>query len=116
VRYTRNTVDGQKLHDTINYNNNLSAYIGARIIDEFSSDYIYNKYKDKQMIVCDYFDLMPGNSVVFAVGNDEWNQYSRRNLLDRYQLDMDPSKFNNRVSLVSVFEHWNLFEEIKNET
>ena len=116
VRYTRNTIDGQKLHDIINYNNNLSAYIGARIIDEFPSDYIYNKYKHKQMIVCDYFGLVPGNSVMFAVGNAEWNQYSRRNLLDRYQLDMDPSKFNNRVSLVSVFENWNLFEEIKNET
>ena len=116
VRYTRNTIDGQKLHDTINYNNNLSAYIGSRIIDEFSSDYIYNKYKHKQMIVCDYFNLVPGNSVVFAVGNADWNQYSRRNLLDRYQLNMDPAKFNNRVSLVSIFEHWNLFEEIKNET
>jgi hypothetical protein len=116
VRYTRNTVDGQKLHDIINYNNNLSAYIGARIIDEFSSDYIYNRYRDKQMTVCDYFGLVPGNSVLFAVGDADWNQYSRRNLLDRYQLDIDPSKFNNRVSLVSVFEHWNLFEEIKNET
>jgi hypothetical protein len=116
VRYTRNTVDGQKLHDTINYNNTLSAYIGSRLIDEFPSDYIYNKYRQQQMSICEYFGLVPGNSVLFAVGNADWNQYSRRNLLNTYQLDIDPSKFKNRVSLVSMFEHWNLFEKIKNET
>ena len=116
VRYTKNIFDGQKLHDTINYNNTLSAYVGSRIIDEFSSDYIYNKYKDRQMSVCDYFGLVPSNSVMFAVGDADWNQYSRRNLLNMYQLNIDPAMFKNRVSLVSVFEHWNLFEKIKNET
>ena len=116
IRYTRDTFDGQKLHDTIHYNNTLSAYIGSKIIDNFSSDYIYHKYQDKQQSVCDYFGLVPGNSVVFAVGNSSWDQYSRRNLLDQYQLNIDPSKFNNRVSLVSIFENWNLFEKIKYET
>jgi len=53
---------------------------------------------------------------MFAVGDADWNQYSRRNLLNIYQLDIDPSMFKNRVSLVSVFEHWNLFEKIKNDT
>jgi len=116
IRYTRDTFDGQKLHDSINYNNTLSAYIGSRIIDKFSSDYIYDKYLDKQQSVCDYFGLVPGNSVMFAVGNSDWDQYSRRNLLDKYQLNIDPSKFNNRVSLVSIFENWNLFTKIKHET
>jgi len=116
VRYTRNVVDGQKLHDTINYNNTLSAYIGSRIIDNFSSDYIYNQYREQQMIVCDYFGLTPSDSAMFAVGDAAWNQYSRRNLLNLYQLNIDPSNFKNRVSLVSMFEHWDLFEEIKNET
>jgi len=116
IRYTRDTFDGQKLHDTINYNNTLSAYIGTKIIDKFPSDYIYYKYIEKQQVVCDYFKLVPGHSVVFAVGDSDWDQYSRRNLLDVYQLHIDPSEFKNRVSLVSIFEHWNLFEEIKNET
>jgi len=116
IRYTRDTVDGQKLHDSINYNNTLSAYVGARIIDQFSSDYIYNKYRDQQQSVCDYFELTPGNSVMFAVGNSDWELYNRRNLLDQYQLSMDPSKFKNRVSLVSIFENWNLFTKIKYET
>lgn len=116
IRYTRDVVDGQKLHDDINYNNNLSAYIGLKIIDKFPSDYIYNSYQAKQQLVCEYFGLTPGNCVMFAVGNADWNQYSRRNLLQVYQLDIDPSNFNNRVSLVSIFENWNLFEKIKNET
>jgi hypothetical protein len=116
IRYTRDTFDGQKLHDTINYNNTLSAHTGLRLIDKFSSNYIYDQYHEKQQSVCDYFELIPGNSVMFAIGNSDWNQYSRRNLLDKYQLNIDPSKFNNRVSLVSIFENWNLFTKIKHET
>lgn len=116
VRYTRDTFDGQKLHDSINYNNNLSAYIGVQLINRFSSDYIHKIYQDKQKIVCDYFGLIPGNSVVFAVGDSNWDQYSRRNLLNAYQLKLDPANFNNRVSLVSIFENWDSFLQIQNET
>ena len=116
VRYTRDIFDGQKLHDRINYNNNLSAHIGLQLISRFSSDYIYNTYQDKQKTVCNYFGLIPGNSVVFAVGDSNWDQYSRRNLLNAYQLKLDYANFNNRVSLVSMFENWDSFLQIQNET
>jgi hypothetical protein len=116
VRYTRNIFDGQKLHDSINYNNTLSAYVGLQLIRRFSSDYIYQTYQHKQKTVCDYFELTPGNAVMFAVGDSNWNQYSRRNLLNAYQLNLAPENFNNRVSLVSMFENWDCFLQIQNET
>lgn len=115
VRYTRNIFDGQKLHDVINYNNNLSAYVGLNLIDKFPSDYIFNQYRVKQKSICEFFNLTPSDAVLFAVGGSEWDQYSRHNLLNVYQLELSPDEFNNRVSLVSMLENWDLFEKIKNE-
>jgi hypothetical protein len=117
ARYTRSAVfDGQKLHDSINYNNNLSAYIGLEIIRKFSSDYIFNNYRQKQIELCQYFDLEPSNSVMFAVGDRQWSRYNRSNLLKSYQLDLDADRFQNRICLASVFDNWNLFEYIKDES
>ena len=117
IRYTRpSTVDGQSLHDSINYNNTMSAQIGSMLIDTYSSDYVYNKYRQQQLEFCNAVNLDASNCVLFAVGNDSWNEYNRRNLLQQYQLSFDPDLFANRISLTHVFENWPLFELLKNET
>lgn len=116
VRYTQKHIhDGQKLHDQINYNNYASCYIGYKLITKFSKDFIANKYKSKQVEVCNLFDIKPSNSVIFAVGDSEWDTYSRKTLLDQYQLIFDSKLFKNRICLNSVFENWDLFTELKNE-
>jgi hypothetical protein len=117
VRYTRKDfADGQKLMNTINYNNSLSAYIGSRIIEQFSCDYIYNTYRQKQQDVCNYFGLEPSQSVIFALGNADWSVYSRKNLLQAYQLDLPAEQFCNRICLVGIYDNWDIFETVKNET
>lgn len=115
MRYTRNVFDGQSLHDTINYNNTLSAQIGNVLIRNYSSDYIYNHYREQQLEFCNAVGIIASDSVLFAVGGDEWNEYNRSNLLQQYQLNFDPGLFVNRISLTSVFENWDLFELLKNE-
>jgi hypothetical protein len=116
VRYTRpGTYDGQRLHHSINYNNTLSAKIGLDLINRFESDYIYRTYHSKQQEVCNYFALTPSNSVLFAIGDSEWSCYNRNNLLQSYGLQLDPDQFHNRINLVSIFDNWDLFENIKNE-
>lgn len=117
IRYTRKDIfDGQKLHDSINYNNTLSAWVGLNLMQQFRSDYIYDTFQQQQQQVCDYFDLVPSDSVLFASGDQQWSKYNRANLLNAYQLDFDPDKFNNRISLSAVFDHWDLFEFVKNES
>jgi hypothetical protein len=118
VRYTKsNIVDGQTLLNNINYNNNFAAFVGLKIINNFSSDYIFLKYQEKQKKVC---NTMPGLTIsdcsIFAVGDANWDQYSRRNLLEQYQLDFDPKLFTNRICLNSIYENWNLFEHYANIT
>lgn len=116
IRYTKKDLfDGQKLHDSINYNNTLSAWVGTKMIEQFNSDYIHTTYKQRQQEVCKYFNLTPSDSVLFASGDQSWSRYNRANLLNAYQLDFDPTQFNNRISLVSIFDNWDLFEIIRNE-
>ena len=116
MRYTRPELfDGQSLHDSINYNNTLSALIGNMLISDYSSDYIYNHYREQQLNFCNSVGLTASDSVLFAVGNNTWNEYNRSNLLTQYQLAFDPGLFVNRISLTSVFENWDLFEILKNE-
>lgn len=117
VRYTRpGTFDGQQLHHSINYNNTLSAGIGLKLIKQFGSGHVYNTYQARQQEVCKYLGLEASNSVLFALGDSGWSCYNRNNLLQSYSLDLDPDQFQNRISLVSIFDNWDLFEIIKNET
>lgn len=116
VRYTRRDIfDGQKLHHSINYNNSLSAYIGLEFIKNFDSTYIYNKYWPKQQEVSEFFNIAPSSCAIFAVGDQKWDQYSRKNLLSAYQLNFDPTLFANRICLNPIYENWNLFKAFKNE-
>lgn len=115
MRYTRDVFDGQSLHDAINYNNTLSAQVGLALIHNYSSDYIYNQYREQQLEFCNLVGLTASDSVLFAVGDHGWNEYNRGNLLQQYQLSFDPDLFVNRISLTQVFENWDLFELLKNE-
>lgn len=117
LRYTKPGIfDGQYLMNSISYNNNLSAYIGTRIIEKFGCDYIYSTYQARQQTLCNYFGWSPSQSVIFALGNSDWNMYNRNNLLQAYQLDLDPDQFHNRICLVGIFDNWDIFELIQHET
>ena len=114
MRYTRPDVfDGQSLHDAINYNNTLSAQVGNMLIRNHGSDYIYNHYREQQLEFCNTLGITPSDSVLFAVGDNNWDEYNRSNLLHQYQLTFDPVLFANRICLAPVFENWDLFESLK---
>lgn len=116
IRYIRPEInDGQSLLSNINYNNNFAAYFGIHLMEKFRSDYIYNTYRKKQEELC---QSLPGlelsNCAIFAVGDQLWDQYSRKNLIDQYGLSFDPKLFVNRICLNSVFENWELYKTYEN--
>jgi len=85
------------------------------LIRNYSSDYIYNHYREQQLEFCNAVGLAASDSVLFAVGDHNWSEYNRSNLLQQYQLSFDPELFMNRICLTPVFENWDLFELLKNE-
>jgi len=110
MRYTRpGTFDGQKLHHSIGYNNNVGALIGNILLDKFEPDWIYTSRQRKYKTVCEVFGLQPTNSVNFGIGDSTWDRYNRRELLKSYQLDFDPALFVNRICVNRVYQHWDLF-------
>ena len=114
VRYTKKDIyDGQKLHDDINYNNFASCYLGYELIKKYNVNYIASTYRQKQSQVSKVFDIIPSDSVIFALGNKDWNNYSRRTLLDAYKLQFAPENFENRICLNTVYENWRLFNELE---
>ena len=114
VRYTRkDIVDGQTLHSDINYNHSWSAWIGYSLMQKFSPDFIYDTYKDQQNEICDFFNLKPSQSVIFACGAESWSTYNRSTMLKEYQLMFDPNLFNNRICLNTFYENWDLFTKFR---
>ena len=61
----------------IGYINRASAHIGRKLIRQFHPDYIYNKYRDRQLEICNILDVEPSNCVLFGIGDDKWNEYNR---------------------------------------
>lgn len=112
MRYTKPHIfDGQKLHHSIGYNNNLGAYIGNLILDNYNSDYVSLKRQSQYNKICQTLDLQPTDSVCFALGDSTWQRYSRRELLKSYKLDFEPSMFTNRICLNKIYQHYDLFEK-----
>ncbi len=111
MRYTRpESYDGQKLHHDIGYNNNLGAFLGNVILDNFSIDRLVDRCQSRYHTICDALSLEPTNSVVFGLGNDSWNIYSRRELLRNYGLKFDDRMFVNRICLNRIYSDWDLFQ------
>lgn len=59
------------------YTNRLTASLGFRFIKEFGPDYIFNKYREKQLEYCSLLDVKSSNTVIFGIGDSRYQQYNR---------------------------------------
>ena len=60
------------------YINRISCFIGNAVINEFSPDYIPNKYRDKQIEICKKLNIQPSNTVLFGNADiDKFIDYNR---------------------------------------
>jgi len=69
--------DTMFVYQKIAYNNRMGAALGLHFIDNFSVDYIVDKYLATQLNFCKQLDVEPTHTVFFALGGNEWKQYSR---------------------------------------
>lgn len=71
------------VYQKISYNNRLGATLGKYFIDKFSVDYVVDKYKSKQEKFAEELLVSPSNTVFFAVGGKEWQEYNRGGITNR---------------------------------
>lgn len=59
------------------YVNRLSAQIGITLLDQFGPDYIFDKYRQRQLEYCNILNVEPSSCVLFGIGDDRWHDYNR---------------------------------------
>ena len=61
--------DGIDVANSMSMVSAVGCYVGYEIINKFDVDYIYNKYRSRQVILCEEYGLTPSDSVIFGLGN-----------------------------------------------
>lgn len=59
------------------YLNRSSAAIGLEFMAKFSPDYIFEKYRIKQLEFCRILNVEPSQTVMFGIGREGWEEYNR---------------------------------------
>jgi len=66
---------------------NMKLHVG--LMKKFSPDFIYEKYRRKQLDLCKEHDLTPSDTVIFGLSNDaKWDKYTRNNIINRVCLSI----------------------------
>ena len=61
-----------------NYINVMSAYVGTKLMEKYPADYIYKKYRPKQLEICDKLNLEASPCVYFGIDrNGQFQEYNR---------------------------------------
>jgi hypothetical protein len=61
----------------IGYTNRLGPQLGLELLSKFGPDFVYNKYKHRQLDLCLQYNVVPSNTILFGIGGDEWKEYNR---------------------------------------
>lgn len=79
MRFTRSDDDDLIfVYNKMNYNNRLGAALGIELLKNFSPEYIYTKYANKQKVCCNILNVEPSNTVIFGLDKaSRFNEYSR---------------------------------------
>jgi len=59
------------------YTNRFGSQLGLQLISNFGPDFVYNKYKQRQLDLCSQYDVVPSSTVLFGIGGDQWKEYNR---------------------------------------
>lgn len=61
-----------------NYINVLSAYVGTKLMEKYPADYIFNKYRQRQLDMCAELNLEPSPCVYFGIDKrGQFPEYNR---------------------------------------
>lgn len=61
----------------IKYVNRFGPQLGLALISKFDTDFIFNKYREKQLTLCKGYRVNPSDTVLFGIGDNTWQEYNR---------------------------------------
>lgn len=68
------------------YFNKLGAALGIHLMKRFSADFIFDEYREKQLLFCQSLDVCPSDTVIFGIGDNRWSLYNRGTSTNRLGL------------------------------
>ena len=81
IRFQKSSFEDQLTimnEDKLNYINMHSLYLGYQMMKEWKADWLYTKYRDKQIQLCKELEVEPSSCVIFGIDNDnKYPQYNR---------------------------------------
>lgn len=84
IRFTRvDDDDPLFVVNKIGYTNRLGPQLGLQLINKFSPDYIYIKYRGRQLEICKDLNVTPSRTVLFGIGGEHWVEYNRGTATNR---------------------------------
>lgn len=85
IRFTKEDNDDTMfVYHKIHYNNKIGAAIGLNYLEDFSPDYIYNKYNSKQKQLCKELNVKPSKTVLFGIDfQNLYPEYNRGSTTNR---------------------------------
>jgi histidinol-phosphate/aromatic aminotransferase/cobyric acid decarboxylase-like protein len=88
------------------YNNRLGAALGLEFLNNFTSDYVPNKYREKQAEFCNLLNIVPSKTVLFGIADSGWNEYNRGGQTNRLSLHkylhMDVEQFKGVIDVSTI--------------
>jgi len=85
IRLTRELYDDAlTAYNQVDYVNLYSVNIGHKLIQRFDNNWLYNKYKDKQIETCKELKVQPSACVIFGLDSQNlYNEYKRDTEINR---------------------------------
>ena len=87
IRWTRDYVDdGVSMLNEVKMANNYSMALGIQYMENFSTDYNWNNYKEQYEEICHQHDLVWTDTVIFGLGDDIRHSEFNRGINGNYRV------------------------------
>ena len=85
----------QQLNDW-SYVNHHSISLHSKIMDKFELSYVYDKYKDTQIDICNDIGAVASETVIFGLSTDDkYNEFNKSGIINRICLSKEMKNANN---------------------
>lgn len=87
IRFTRfDDDDPGFVYQKCRYVNRMACGLGIELMQRCGADWIWTKYRQRQLELCEQLGVNPSSCVIFGIGDHTWQQYNRGGATNRLSL------------------------------
>jgi len=89
IRFSRdlkNDSDSLFIHDRTQWLHYFNLKINEQLLKNHSADFLFEKYRDKQLKICKELNIIPSNCIHIGLGGEEYKHCNRDNTYNRVNI------------------------------